>query len=267
MHIEANTADTKTFRVVSANGGKAFPHMPGQCAMLGIPGVGEAMFSISSSPTNTDFYEFSIKAVGRLTHHLHAMPPDSPLTLRGPYGTPFPVADVLKNRDLLFIAGGIGLAPLRSVIKYVFDNRAEYGAVDIVYGARSAGDLVFREEVLTEWPTRPDTRVHVTVDRATGDWRGHVGFVPGYIKELCFTPGEGEREKIALICGPPVMIKYALATLLEMGFSKTRIYTTLEMRMKCGIGKCGRCNIGHKYVCVDGPVFRCDALDELPEEY
>jgi NAD(P)H-flavin reductase len=262
-NIRTETPDVKTFRVVGENGEKPFAHLPGQCAMLGIPGVGEAMFSIASSPTNTGGFDFSIKAVGNLTNHLHNLPPDSPLTLRGPYGTPFPVADALKEKDLLFIAGGIGIAPLRSVIKYVFDNRSDYGSVDIVYGARSAADLVYLKEIQSEWTQEPDTRVYLTIDRPEDTWDGHIGFVPSYIKEL--TPDAD--NKIALICGPPVMIKYSLEALLALGFLKNQIYTTLEMRMKCGVGKCGRCNIGHKYVCIDGPVFRCDELDELPEEY
>ncbi|MCL2189090.1 MAG: FAD/NAD(P)-binding protein [Defluviitaleaceae bacterium] len=262
IHITENTADTKTFRVVGEDEKKPFAHMPGQCAMLSLPGVGEAMFSISSASTNEEFYEFSIKRVGKLTSELHTLQVDSPITLRGAYGRPFPVNDVLIGQDLLFIAGGIGLAPLRSVIRYVFDNRDKYGAVDIVYGARSSADLVFLEEIQNEWTARPNTRVHLTIDREEEGWSGNVGFVPTYIKQLSFNP-----SKIALICGPPVMIKYSLATLIEMGFEKTQVYTTLEMRMKCGIGKCGRCNIGHKYACIDGPVFRCDEIDELPEEY
>jgi NAD(P)H-flavin reductase len=262
-HIHEETPDIKTFRVVGENGEAPFLHLSGQCAMLGVPGVGEAMFSIASSPTNIKYFDFSIKAVGKLTHHLHRLQPDATLTLRGAYGKPFPVSGALKNKDLLFIAGGIGIAPLRSVIQYVFDKPTDYGRVDIVYGARSAADLVYRKEIQESWVNKANTQVHLTVDRPQNDWDGHVGFVPSYIKELSFKA----ENKIALICGPPVMIKYSLEALLSTGFLKTQIYTTLEMRMKCGIGKCGRCNIGHKYVCIDGPVFRCDELDELPEEY
>ena len=261
-HIQTETADTKTFRVVGANGKKALDHMPGQCAMLGIPGVGEAMFSISSSPTNTEYMEFSIKGVGKLTHYLHKLPVGSQLTIRGPYGKAFPVDDLLQAKDLLFIAGGIGLAPLHSVIKYVLDKRENYGSVDILYGARSADDLVFKEEVTAQWQKEPNTRTYVTIDRPQAGWDGHVGFVPAYLQEVGFS-----NDKTALICGPPIMIKYALAALIEMGFKKEQVYTTLEMRMKCGLGKCGRCNIGAKYICKDGPVFRCDELDYLPEEY
>jgi len=261
-HIQTETPDTKTFRVVGQLDKKVFNHMPGQCAMLGIPGVGEAMFSISSSPTNTEYMEFSIKAVGKLTYYLHKLEPGSQLTIRGPYGNPFSVEDSLKSQDLLFIAGGIGLAPLRSVIRYVFDKRELYGKVDILYGARSASDLVFLDEIRKDWTSQHETDTYLTIDRAEEGWDGHVGFVPAYLSEIGFT-----SNKTALVCGPPIMIKYTLASLIEMGFKKEQVYTTLEMRMKCGIGKCGRCNIGSKYICKDGPVFRCDELDYLPDEY
>jgi len=258
--IRQETGDVKTFTVIGRDCPKPFDHMPGQCAMLGIPGIGEAMFSICSSPTNTQNMEFSIKAVGVLTNYLHKLESGAEITMRGPYGKPFPVNEDLRGRDLLFIAGGIGLAPLRSVIRYVFDNPDDYGAVDIVYGARSAADLVFRREIESDWPDK--ARVFTTIDRAEDGWGGHVGFVPAYLEEIGF-----DNNKTALICGPPIMIKYALESLQKQGFAKEQVFTTLELRMKCGIGKCGRCNIGSKYVCIDGPVFRCDELDNMPTEY
>ena len=261
-HMQSETLDTKTFRIVGVDGQKAFAHMPGQCAMLGVPGVGEAMFSISSSPTNTDYMEFSIKAVGKLTNYLHNMEIGSHITIRGPYGKPFPIDDELRDKNLLFIAGGIGLAPLRSVIRYVLDKRDNYKSVDILYGARSVSDLVYKNEIMTEWAKEPNTNTYVTIDRFEDGWDGHVGFVPAYLQEIGF-----DNSKTALICGPPIMIKFALAALLEIGFKKEQVYTTLEMRMKCGLGKCGRCNIGSKFACKDGPVFRCDELDYLPNEY
>ncbi len=261
-HIKQQTPDVQTYRVTAPQGGVCFAHQPGQCAMLSIPGVGEAMFSITSSPTNTEYMEFSIKKTGLLTDWLHEMEPGQQITIRGPYGNNFPVETELKGKDLLFIAGGIGLAPLRSVINYVRDNRANYGKVDIVYGSRSSADLVYLDEIKNEWDGKNGVNVHLTVDREEDGWDGHVGFVPNYVKELAFT-----ADKTALVCGPPIMIKFVLAALQEMGFAKTQVFTTLELRMKCGIGKCGRCNIGSKYVCRDGPVFRCDQLDEMPDEY
>ena len=260
--IRRDTPDVKTFRVVTPEGKKPFDHMPGQCAMLSIPGVGEAMFSITSSPTNTGYMEFSIKKCGCLTDWLHQAEPGQYITIRGPYGNGFPVDTAFAGRDLLFIAGGIGLAPLRSVINYVRHYRGRYGRVDIVYGSRSMDDLVDYREIIDEWCADDNVFVHLTVDRAQEGWDGHVGFVPAYVKELGFG-----TDRTAIICGPPIMIKFTLEGLISLGFDKTQIYTTMEMRMKCGVGKCGRCNIGPKYVCKDGPVFRMDQLDELPDEY
>ena len=260
--IRQENPDVKTFRVNAPEGGKLFEHLPGQCAMLCVPGVGEAMFSITSSPTNKEYQEFSIKKCGVLTDYLHELKVGDEIMVRGPYGNNFPVETALKGKDLLFVAGGIGLAPLRSVINYVLDNRDNYGKVDILYGARSADDLVQLKEIQEVWMNAKDVNVHLTIDRPQEGWDGHVGFVPAYLKELELT-----TDKTVLVCGPPIMIKFVLAALEEIGYSKTQAYTTLELRMKCGIGKCGRCNIGSKYVCKDGPVFRCDEVDELPNEY
>ncbi len=260
--VRQDTPDVKTFRVVTPDGKKAFEHMPGQCAMLSIPGVGEAMFSITSSPTNTEFMEFSIKKCGCLTDWLHQMEVGQMITIRGPYGNPFPVDTELKGKNLIFIAGGIGLAPLRSVINYCRDKRSEYGNIDIVYGSRSADDLVDYQEIIDEWEKTEGVNVYLTIDREQEGWDGHVGFVPNYVKELNLSV-----DSTVLICGPPIMIKFTLAGLQELGFKKEQVYTTLELRMKCGVGKCGRCNVGSKYVCKDGPVFRFDQIDELPDEY
>ena len=260
--VRTETPDVKTFRVVGLDGKKLFEHIPGQCAMVSLPGAGEGMFSITSSPTNTEFMEFSIKRCGRLTTALHALEPGQQIGVRGPYGNGFPVDTEFAGKDLLFIAGGIGLAPLRSVINYCRDKRGNYGSIDIVYGARSMDDLVDYREILDEWMHSEGVNVYLTIDRPQEGWDGHVGFVPNYVKELGF-----DVNKTAVICGPPIMIKFTLAGLVEIGFTKSNVYTTMELRMKCGVGKCGRCNIGSKYVCKDGPVFRCDQLDEMPDEY
>lgn len=260
--IRIDTPDVKTFRVNSTEGGKLFEHVPGQCAMLSVPGAGEGMFSITSSPTNEEYMEFSIKKCGCLTGWLHQMDVGQEITVRGPYGNGFPVESDFKGKDLLFIAGGIGLAPLRSVINYCRDNRENYGKIDIVYGSRSMDDLVDYKEIIDEWCKDDGIDVYLTIDREQEGWDGHVGFVPNYVKELGF-----DTNKTAVICGPPIMIKFTLSGLVELGFDKTQVYTTMELRMKCGVGKCGRCNIGDKYVCKDGPVFRCDQLDEMPNEY
>ena len=260
--IRQDTSDVKTFRVLTLDGKKPFIHKPGQCAMLSMPGIGEALFSITSSPTNKDYVEFSIKKCGCVTEWIHGIEVGQQITVRGPYGNGFPVDTAFKGQDMLFIAGGIGLAPVRSVINYVRDNRKDYGKVDIVYGSRSKEDLVHYQEIINEWMTDPSINVHLTIDREQENWDGHVGFVPTYVKELGFEP-----NKTAVLCGPPIMIKFTLQGLGELGFDRKQVYTTLELRMKCAIGKCGRCNVGSKYVCKDGPVFRMDQLDQLPDEY
>ena len=260
--VRIDTPDIKTFRVVTPDGKKAFDHRPGQCAMLSIPGVGEALFSITSSPTNTEYMEFSIKKCGCVTSFLHAIEPGQYVTVRGPYGNGFPVDTDFKGKDLVFIAGGIGLAPLHSVINYCRDNAKNYGTLQVIYGARSKQDLVDFKEIIEEWENDPKVEVCLTIDNPQEDWDGHVGFIPNYVKEL-----NPDLSKTILMCGPPIMIKFTLGALKELGFSETQVYTTMELRMKCGVGKCGRCNIGNKYVCKDGPVFRFDQLDELPNEY
>ena len=260
--IRIDTPDVKTFRVVTPDGKKAFEHEPGQCAMLSIPGVGEAMFSITSSPMNTEYMEFSIKKCGCVTEWLHSMEVGQQITIRGPYGRPFPVETELKGKNLLFIAGGIGLAPLRSVINYCRDKRENYGSLQVIYGSRSKDDLCDYQEILDDWLKDDKMEVDLTIDREQEGWDGHVGFVPNYVKELAPT-----TDKTVLVCGPPIMIKFTLAGLKELGFTEQQVYTTMELRMKCGVGKCGRCNIGNKYVCKDGPVFRFDELDSLPDEY
>jgi len=260
--IRADTPDVKTFSVVGLDGKKPFVHIPGQCAMLSIPGVGEALFSITSSPTKQDCLEFSIKKCGCVTDWLHQMEPGQQITLRGPYGNGFPVDTEFRGKDLLFVAGGIGLAPLHSVINYVRANRANYGSVDIVYGSRSKDDLVDYPELMEDWLPEKGIDLHLTIDNPQEGWDGHVGFVPNYVKELAF-----DTSKTVVMCGPPIMIKFTLAGLMEMGFRREQIFTTMELKMKCALGKCGRCNIGSKYVCKDGPVFRFDQLDELPDEY
>ena len=260
--VRTETPDVKTFRVVGLDGKKLFEHIPGQCAMLSIPGVGEAMFSITSSPTQEAYMEFSIKRCGCLTTWLHQIEPEQQVLVLGTYGNGFPVDGAFRGKDLLFIAGGIGLAPLRSVVNYCRAHRENYGHIDVVYGSRSKADLVLIDEIQNEWMHEKDMNVYLTIDREQPDWDGHVGFVPNYAQELGF-----DTNKTAILCGPPIMIHFTLLGLKKLGFVDSQVYTTMEMRMKCGIGKCGRCNIGDKFVCKDGPVFRFDELSELPDEY
>lgn len=258
------TPNIKTFQVTFDEPGvlENFGNLPGQCCMLSILGVGESMISITSSPTRKGMLEFSIVKVGRLTDAIHELNEGDKMAIRGPYGNNFPF-DSMKGKNLLIIAGGIGLAPVRSLIDYALDNRDDYGKVDIVYGARSYDLLCFKYDVFDRWPKIKDTKVHVTIDNKEEQWNGHVGFVPSYVEELGFSP----ENTIAVTCGPPIMIKFVLQGLEKMGFQPENIITTLEGNMRCGVGKCGRCNIGEKYICVDGPVFNLAQIQLLPPEF
>ncbi|MGE5576485.1 MAG: FAD/NAD(P)-binding protein [Syntrophothermus sp.] len=262
--ITQETPDVKTFRVVFDEPGvmEGFTYRSGQCAMVSLPGVGEAMISITASPTRKGFLEFGIKKAGTLTAALHELEEGQKIGVRGPYGNSFPI-ESMYGKKLVFIGGGIGLAPLRSLINNVLDNRDKFGAVDIIYGARSPQDLVFKEEIFDNWPKIKGVKVHVTVDKGDENWKGAVGFVPAFVEQVNPSP----VDAIAITCGPPVMIKFVLQTLAKLKFTPEQIITTLEMKMKCGVGKCGRCNIGEKYVCVDGPVFSLAQLGNMPNEF
>lgn len=258
--IEAQTPDTTMLRVTLDDPTLAlsFTYRPGQFAELSIFGVGECPISIASTPTRKGFLEFCVRAVGQVTNALYELDVGSKIGVRGPYGNPFPLSE-LEGRNLLFIGGGIGLAPLRSLINYVLDNRDHYGEVELIYGARSPQDLAFKDE-LKLWGEQEGVTVYLTVDRGDERWRGPVGFVPSFLREIAPSP----QEKVAFTCGPPIMIKLVMEALEEMGFPPDHMVTTLEMKMKCGVGKCGRCNIGSRYICRDGPVFTLEQLKALP---
>ncbi|HEX3010717.1 MAG TPA: FAD/NAD(P)-binding protein [Syntrophomonadaceae bacterium] len=260
IDVVDETPDVKSFFVKNENG-VPFDIKPGQCAMVSHIPVGEGMFSCTWQEEN-EYLQFAIKRAGLLTEELHNIEVGQKLGVRGPYGNGFPV-DECKGKDMLFIAGGIGLAPVRSFIKYCFKHREDYGKIQILYGSRSYADLCFKEELFDLWPKIKDTEVFTTIDNAEEGYDGHVGFVPSYLEEINPDPA----GKIAVTCGPPIMIKFVLKALEKMGYTDDQVITTLEMRMKCGIGKCGRCNIGHNYICLDGPVFTLAQLKKLPPEW
>ncbi|MFZ5942873.1 MAG: FAD/NAD(P)-binding protein [Bacillota bacterium] len=258
IDIVQETHDVKTFHISTIDGKIPFDPAPGQLGMLSMPAIGEGMFSITNKGEN--HIEMAIRAVGQLTNSLHEIEVGQEVGIRGPYGNGFPI-DYCKGKDILFIGGGIGLAPVRSLIMHCVKNRDDFGKLTVVYGARSKGDLCFKEDLFENWPKVPNMDVCVTIDREEEGWDGHVGFVPSYVEELAPKP------QVTILCGPPIMIKFTLQGLKKMNFADTDIITTLEMRMKCGIGKCGRCNIGSCYVCLDGPVFTMEQLKDLPPEY
>jgi len=258
--VRPETSDTSTFVVTfdDAKMRESFTYLPGQFVELSIFGLGGCPIGIASSPTEKGFLEFCVRAVGTVTNAIHDLEVGDKLGVRGPLGNSWPTEEV-EGKDLLFIGGGIGLPPLRSLIHYVLDNRDRYGAVEIVYGARSPQDLVYKQE-LKEWEERPDVDLYVTVDAGDESWEGPVGFVPPFLREIDPSP----ENKVAFTCGPPIMIKLVVEALEDLDYADANIVTTLEMKMKCGVGKCGRCNIGDKYICRDGPVFTFEQLREIP---
>ncbi|MDP6627410.1 MAG: FAD/NAD(P)-binding protein [Methanopyri archaeon] len=239
---------------------ESFEFIPGQCAMVTLLGMGECFFAISSSPTKKGYLEFSVMRLGKVTQSLHELEVENSLGVRGPYGNGFPV-DEWKGKNILCIGGGIGQAPLRSLIQYVMDNRKDYGKLDVIYGARSTADLCYMDE-FAGMEKRDDVDVHLSIDNEEEGWTRFVGFVPDNLKRLAPSP----ENTIAITCGPPIMIKFVIQALEKLGFTPDQIFTTLEMRMTCGIGKCGRCNIGNLYVCKDGPVFSWEILKDVKGE-
>ena len=228
---------------------ESFTFESGQFGEFSIFGIGEATFCVSSSPTRRDHLEFAVQRAGKVTNALHRLGAGAEIGFRGPFGNSFPL-DYLRGKNLVFVAGGIGLAPLRSLIWNVIDNRGDYANVNIIYGARSPVDLVFKYD-LEAWEKDPTLKMTTTVDREAAGWTGNVGFVPAVTEKTAPSP----KNAVAIVCGPPVMIRFTFPVLEKLGFSPENMITTLEKRMKCGIGKCGRCNIGEIYVCRDGPVF------------
>ena len=256
------TPNIKSFQVVFDDPDKLknFTFEPGQVGQLSVFGVGESTFVINSPPTRMDYLQFSVMKVGEVTTALHEMYAGDQIGLRAPLGNWFPYDD-MKGKKILFIGGGIGLAPLRTLILFMLDNRSDYGDITILYGARTPVDLCYKVD-LDEWESRNDVNLVLTVDNEYPGWKKTVGLVPNVLKEMNPSP----ENTIAITCGPPIMIKYTLQALAQLNFKPENIVTTLEKRMKCGIGICGRCNIGTMYVCKDGPVFTLSQLQQLPPE-
>ncbi len=243
---------------------KLFKYMPGQFAEISVPGKGEVPIGIASSPTEKGYLLFTINKAGLVTTHLHNMKEGDIIGVRGPLGRPYPW-DRMQGKNVVIIGGGFAFTTLRSSIVYMLhpENRKKFNKIIVVYGARRPGLLLYKEE-LWEWEKRDDLEMHITVD-STDDpnWKYNVGFVPTITEQKV----KSAENSIAIVCGPPIMIKFTQPVLEKIGFPPENIILSLEMRMKCGIGMCGRCNIGHKFVCKDGPVFSLAELKELPSEY
>jgi sulfhydrogenase subunit gamma (sulfur reductase) len=265
--IENEARDIKTFDLVfnDKKDAKKFEFNCGQFAEISMLGIGESPIGIASSPMDEELVQFTVKkyTTGVVTSALHNLCPGDMIGIRGPYGNGFPMED-FEGSNLLIIGGGFALTTLRSLTRYVLHekNRNRFKDITVLYGARSPGELIYKSELI-QWGERDDIDVHLTVDRGDENWKGRVGLVPNVLKEVA----PSSKNSIALICGPLIMVKFTMLPIMDLGFKPEKIFFSLEMRMKCGIGKCGRCNIGSKYVCKDGPVFTYQELQGLPNEY
>ena len=238
---------------------RPFPFEPGQFILISVLGVGEAPVTLASSPLKKDGVEVCIRRVGSLTNALHRLQEGATIGLRGPFGKGFPI-EALKGKDLLFVAGGIGIIPLRSLIHYVLERRKDFGQLSILYGAKTPKEFLFADE-LKAWGQRGDVRLLLTVDKPDETWEGNAGVITRLIPPLELRP----KETYAVIVGPPVMYKFVLMELYQKALPESQILMSLERRMRCGVGKCGHCQINNVYVCQEGPVFSYQFLKRLPE--
>jgi NAD(P)H-flavin reductase len=265
IQVRQQTPDVKAVKIRFRDEGKrnSFTYRVGQFGLFSVFGYGESTFNICSSPNWKDSIEFCFRRVGRVTDAFWRIEEGDTVGFRGPYGNGYPV-EAWEGKDLVFVGGGIAMPPIRCAIWYAIENRAKYGNITIVYGARTVADLVFVDE-LAQWGAQERVRVVKTVDPGgeTPDWKGEIGFVPAVLEKA----GIPAANAIALVIGPPIMIKFSLPVLGKMGLAPKDIYTSLENRMKCGVGKCGRCNAGPVYVCKEGPVFTLEQLKTIPNDY
>jgi len=255
---EQLTKMEKLFEIRLKNG-QELGHQPGQFVEVSLFGIGEAPISVSSSPTKKGSFELAVRSVGNVTKALHQMNPGAPLGIRGPFGKGFPVEEI-KGKDILFVAGGIGLVPLRSLINYVLDKRSDFGRVIVFFGAKTPAEQLFLDE-LAKWRTSKEMEYLETVDRSEGSWKGNVGVITTLFPKVTLDP----KKTVAVIVGPPIMYRFVILEAQVKGIPDDQIIISLERRMKCGVGKCGHCQINDVYVCQDGPVFSYARIKQLKE--
>ncbi len=256
--IKRFTEKEKWFEIMLPEG-LNLGHHPGQFVEVSMFGVGEAPISVTSAPSENGKFELCVREVGTLTEKMHNMNVGDTIGIRGPFGHGFDV-EALKGKDILIVGGGIGIVPLRSLINYVIDNRADFGRLVILYGAKNPSELLYPEE-LKQWENDPSIEFHVTVDQGDDNWKGNVGVITTLIPPLQLDLA----NTVAAITGPPIMYKFVLLTLQSKGLPDENIYMSLERRMKCGVGKCGHCQINQSYVCQDGPVYHYPVLKNMRE--
>lgn len=272
LEIKSENPLTKSFLLSIPPSMRETNIMPGQFFQLSVLGFGEVPISISEVNTQEKTLLFCIANTGAITSKLHQLEPGDEIGIRGPYGNGFPVA-ALKGKNMVVVAGGIGLVPLRSLIHYFFENEGVFHHCEILFGAKSTSDMVYREEI-KQWRLKNNTTVKVTIDKAEKDWNGNVGFVTNFLQQQCpdhsevlFSMDPSFENTVILVVGPPVMYKNVFKALEKIEFPDNKVFLSLENHMKCGVGKCGHCNCGEKYVCLDGPIFSWSELKTLPKEY
>jgi NAD(P)H-flavin reductase len=262
--VETEDENIKTFELafVGKEEEERFDYTPGQFAEISVFGKGEAPFGMASTPTRPGRLAFSVSRIGVVTGALHRMEKGDVVGVRGPLGNGYPL-ETFKEKSLVLVGGGFGFSTLRSLTNYILhdSNRKDYGDLTVIYGARRPGLLLYKKD-LESWQERGDLKLHLTVDKGENGWQGHVGFVPDVTRSVAPNPGNA----YAVVCGPPAMIQFTLPVLKDLGFGDETVFLSLEMRMKCGIGKCGRCNVGSKYICSHGPVFSQHELSRLTVE-
>lgn len=259
LKTRSETRDTFTVELEPPDGTRVFPYAPGQFNMLYAFGVGEVPISISGDPARPEILIHTIREVGAVTRAMRALKPGGVIGVRGPFGSSWPVEEA-AGHDVVIVAGGIGLAPLRPALCFILNHREKYGRVVLMYGTRTPEDILFRKE-LERWRARLDLSVHVTVDRALAAWRGSVGVVTTIIPRGNFDP----HNALAMICGPETMMRFTVLELQKRGMGLDQIYISAERNMKCAIGMCGHCQLGPTFVCKDGPVFRYDKIQNFLE--
>ncbi len=262
VKIIEETPNIKTFRMHFDDPAvqESFSFLPGQVGQLGILGIGESTFAITSKPWEKEYIQFSVMRAGEVTKALHNLSEGDKVGIRAPMGCGFPV-EAWKGKKILFVMGGIGSAALKATIEYTLEHRADYAGVSILYGATAPENFTYQYDI-EDWQKRSDIELVLTIDKECEGWQCDVGLVPHVLERMNPNP----ENMVAVMCGPPIMIKFTLMSFQKLGFKDEQTFTTLEKRMKCGIGICGRCNVGPRYVCVDGPVFSMAELKELPDE-
>lgn len=262
IEVVEESPTIKSFKVkfIDEEVQKNFKFEPGHVGQLSRFGYGESTFVINSPPTRMEYLQFSVMKAGKNTSALHSVQAGDTVGVRAPLGNYFPYED-MKGKDIVLVGGGIGMAPLRTLLLFMLDNRKDYGKISLLYGARSPEDMAFKSD-LPEWLGSKDMECVLTIDNEAKGWEHKVGLIPNVLLEMNPKP----KNTVAITCGPPIMIKFTLQALEKLKFKPNQIVTTLERRMKCGVGICGRCNIGEKYVCIDGPVFTLEQLQAMPNE-